>query len=99
MRRPPKDIFYDYEAEERDKKLEENNRKIKAAQTYIKRVITHPSFKNISFKEALDLMEHMDQGECIIRPSSKVSKIVLNFAPLVYKFQKNFILSTLVFEF
>lgn len=49
---------------------------MKAAQTYIKRVITHPSFKNISFKEVLGLMENMDQGECIIRPSSKVRSLV-----------------------
>lgn len=72
--RPAKDAFYDYDLEENDRKREENKRKMKAAQTYIKRVITHPSFKNISFKEVISLMENMDQGECIIRPSSKVSK-------------------------
>ena len=39
---------------------------------YVKRVIVHPSFKNISFKEAERLLAEMEQGECIVRPSSKV---------------------------
>jgi len=41
--------------------------------TYVKRIIIHPSFKNISFREAEKMMEHMDQGEAVIRPSSKVT--------------------------
>ena len=36
-------------------------------------MIVHPAFKNISFKEAERLLADMDQGECIVRPSSKVS--------------------------
>ena len=40
---------------------------------YVKRVIVHPAFKNISFKEAERLLAEMDQGECIVRPSSKVT--------------------------
>ena len=39
---------------------------------YVKRVIAHPSFKNVTFKDAEKLLEAMDQGECIVRPSSKV---------------------------
>lgn len=42
---------------------------------YVKRVIVHPAFKNISFKDAERLLAEMDQGECIVRPSSKVSKL------------------------
>uniref|UniRef100_A0A803TVC8 SPT6 homolog, histone chaperone and transcription elongation factor n=2 Tax=Anolis carolinensis TaxID=28377 RepID=A0A803TVC8_ANOCA len=38
---------------------------------YIKRVIAHPSFHNINFKQAEKMMESMDQGDVIIRPSSK----------------------------
>ena len=38
---------------------------------YIKRVIAHPSFHNINFKQAEKMMESMDQGDLIIRPSSK----------------------------
>ena len=47
---------------------------MKQQHAYIKRVIVHPSFHNISFKEAEKLMATLDQGECIVRPSSKVSK-------------------------
>ena len=42
---------------------------------YVKRVIVHPSFKNISFKEAERLLAEMEQGECIVRPSSKVRSL------------------------
>jgi 3-dehydroquinate synthetase len=34
-------------------------------------VIAHPSFHNINFKQAEKMMESMDQGDVIIRPSSK----------------------------
>lgn len=54
-------------------KSEEDAKKLKQRQTYIKRVIVHPSFHNISFKEAEKIMDQMDQGEVIVRPSSKVS--------------------------
>lgn len=40
---------------------------------YLKRVIVHPSFKNVGFKEAEKILASMDQGDVIIRPSSKVS--------------------------
>lgn len=43
---------------------------------YVKRVIVHPAFKNISFKDAERLLAEMDQGECIVRPSSKVNYLV-----------------------
>nr|CAD7453944.1 unnamed protein product [Timema tahoe] len=68
---PPKDPYYDTEAEERDKKVEEDGKKLKQRQTYIKRVIVHPSFHNISYQEAEKIMAQMDQGEVIVRPSSK----------------------------
>lgn len=42
---------------------------------YVKRVIVHPAFKNISFKDAERLLAEVDQGECIVRPSSKVNKL------------------------
>ena len=46
-------------------------KKNKQRQTYIKRVIVHPAFHNISYVEAEKCMANMDQGEVIIRPSSK----------------------------
>ena len=42
----------------------------------IKRVITHPSFQNISFDDTVKLLSTMDQGEAIFRPSSKVGVCV-----------------------
>ena len=44
---------------------------------YIKRVIVHPSFKNVAFKEAEKKLAGMEQGECIVRPSSKVKRMIL----------------------
>jgi transcription elongation factor SPT6 len=40
---------------------------------YVKRVIAHPSFHNIDYKMTEKLMANMEQGDVIIRPSSKVS--------------------------
>ncbi|XP_044731246.1 transcription elongation factor SPT6 isoform X2 [Chrysoperla carnea] len=69
--RPQKDPFYDQEAEDADLQVEAEAKKQKARQVYIKRVIVHPAFHNISFAEAEKLMVQMDQGEVIVRPSSK----------------------------
>ncbi|KAF7404787.1 hypothetical protein HZH66_003693 [Vespula vulgaris] len=69
--RPQRDIYYDTEAHDKDVKIEEDAKKIKQRQTYVKRVIIHPSFHNISFAESEKLMQNMKQGEGIIRPSSK----------------------------
>nr|XP_033334830.1 transcription elongation factor SPT6-like [Megalopta genalis] len=71
--RPQKDVYYDTEAEERDRKVEDDAKKAQQRQTYVKRVIIHPSFHNVSFAEAEKLMQSMKQGETIIRPSSKGS--------------------------
>ncbi|KOC62723.1 Transcription elongation factor SPT6 [Habropoda laboriosa] len=69
--RPQKDVYYDAEAEEKDMKTEEEAKKAQQRQTYVKRVIIHPSFHNVSFAEVEKLMQTMKQGEAIIRPSSK----------------------------
>ncbi|XP_039292182.1 transcription elongation factor SPT6 isoform X2 [Nilaparvata lugens] len=71
--RPPKDPFYDHEAEAKDIQVEEEAKKVKQRQTYMKRVIVHPAFHNISYAEADKLLANMEQGEVIIRPSSKGS--------------------------
>ena len=42
---------------------------------YMKRVIVHPSFLNVSFKEAENALMSMEQGDAIFRPSSKVCVI------------------------
>ncbi|XP_073971663.1 transcription elongation factor Spt6 isoform X2 [Rhodnius prolixus] len=69
--RPQKDPYYDHEAESKDIEHEENLKKNKQKLTYIKRVIVHPAFHNISFVEAEKLMANMEPGEVIVRPSSK----------------------------
>lgn len=69
--RPPKDPYYDREREDRDIRQEAEKKKDKQRKTYIKRVIVHPAFHNISYAEAEKCMANMDQGEVIVRPSSK----------------------------
>ncbi|XP_076167976.1 transcription elongation factor SPT6 [Ptiloglossa arizonensis] len=69
--RPQRDVYYDVEAEEKNTKIEEDTKKAQQRQTYVKRVIIHPSFHNISFAEVEKLMQTVKQGETIIRPSSK----------------------------
>nr|NVI78476.1 Spt6 [Cucujiformia] len=71
--RPPRDPYYDQDQEEADQRSESEQKKNKQKQMYIKRVIVHPSFHNISYAEAEKCMSNMDQGEVIIRPSSKGS--------------------------
>jgi len=73
--RPIKDLYYDHEAEDAQRKKEVEVKQIKQRMTYVKRVIIHPSFKNISFRESEKLMEQSDQGDAIIRPSSKVGGV------------------------
>nr|MBE5727278.1 Spt6 [Cucujiformia] len=69
--RPPRDPYYNQEQENKDLKAEADLKINKQRQTYVKRVIVHPAFHNISFMEAEKCMVNMDQGEVIIRPSSK----------------------------
>ena len=69
--KPMKDSYYDDEAEQKDNEKQKTQAKAKAGSTYIRRVIVHPAFHNISYKEAERLLADMDQGDAIIRPSSK----------------------------
>ncbi|XP_043269768.1 transcription elongation factor SPT6 isoform X2 [Venturia canescens] len=69
--RPQRDPFFDTEAEEKDTKVEEDAKKVKQRQTYVKRVIVHPSFHNISYSEAEKMMKTTKQGDAVVRPSSK----------------------------
>lgn len=71
--RPKKDHYYDQEQEDKDMRKEEDAKKQSARQQYVKRIIVHPSFHNKSYNEAMKIMASMDQGEAIIRPSSKGS--------------------------
>lgn len=69
--RPRKDQYYDQDQEDKDNRKETDVKKMKARQQYVNRVIVHPSFYNKSYAEAVKIMASMDQGEVIIRPSSK----------------------------
>ncbi|KAK0178997.1 hypothetical protein PV327_007825 [Microctonus hyperodae] len=71
--RPAKDPFYDTEAEEDDIKSEENTKKNTQQQVYLKRITFHPLFHNITYFDAEKMMKSMNQGDVIIRPSSKGS--------------------------
>ena len=69
--RPPKDPFYDKDAEEKERRQDEEAKKVTTRQTYLKQIIGHPSFRNIDFAEAERLMRDKKQGSVIVRPSSK----------------------------
>lgn len=66
----PKDSYYDHATESRDLSQEKKKTEKKRTQ-YHKRVIAHPSFRNIDYNEAEKLMQTMEQGDALIRPSSK----------------------------
>ncbi|XP_077995239.1 transcription elongation factor SPT6-like isoform X2 [Glandiceps talaboti] len=68
---PTKDDYYDHEAEYKEKRAEEESKSKKNRSTYVKRVIVHPSFHNINYKETEKMMTNMEQGEVVVRPSSK----------------------------
>lgn len=69
--RPKKDNYYDQDTEDKELRKEDESKKQTARQQYIKRIIVHPAFHNKSYGEAVKIMASMDQGEVIIRPSSK----------------------------
>ena len=72
--RPKKDEYYDYDLEHQDQfKIDEKKRKEQHRQTYTKRIIAHPQFKNVGYKEAVVYLKDMDVGDALIRPSSKGS--------------------------
>lgn len=68
--KPKRDNYYDQDQEDRQKRKNEDSKKEKAP-LYTKRIIVHPAFHNIPFKEAEAMLQSMDQGDVIVRPSSK----------------------------
>jgi len=70
--KPSRDEYFDYKAQDEDQfKLDEKKRKEEHRQTYTKRIIAHPQFKNIGYSQAVAYLKDMDVGDAIIRPSSK----------------------------
>ena len=64
-------MYYDYATEEEDTAKAASKQEKTKKQKYIKRIIVHPSFHNIDFNRAEKMMSKMNQGDAIIRPSSK----------------------------
>ena len=60
-----------------------------ARQTYVKRVIAHPSFHNVDYKTSEKLLAAMEQGDVVIRPSSKVWNLLLDYSNLKFITNKN----------
>ena len=68
--RIPKDKFYDYNREKDNSKDQILSCKDKV-NFYVKRVLVHPKFRNISYTESLPLLATFNIGDCLIRPSSR----------------------------
>ncbi|XP_046863856.1 transcription elongation factor SPT6-like [Xenia sp. Carnegie-2017] len=68
-----KDTYFDQASEDKDKKAVKDAEKKANRPSYIKRVIVHPAFQNIAFKDAEKKLATSEQGECIVRPSNKGS--------------------------
>ena len=66
----PLDHFYDYAAEAEDVRRQQLKKQQKKS-GFVKRVVAHPSFRNIDYLTCEKELEGMEQGEVIIRPSSK----------------------------
>ncbi|XP_068217415.1 transcription elongation factor SPT6 isoform X2 [Palaemon carinicauda] len=66
----PKDPYYDLPIEEEDTNTDRQKKEKRKTQ-YQKRVIAHPAFRNIDYNEAEKVMVQLEQGDVIIRPSSK----------------------------
>ncbi|KAH8335387.1 hypothetical protein KR074_000739, partial [Drosophila pseudoananassae] len=70
--RPRRDAFYDFATEDQDnRKASDAKTKALKGKTYARRVIAHPSFFNKTYAEVVAMLEHADQGEVALRPSSK----------------------------
>jgi len=57
----------DMEQNEKSKTLQQNRLH------FVKRVIAHRAFHNLTYKEAERMLSRMDQGEAIVRPSAKAT--------------------------
>ena len=64
------DRYFDEDKCNMDQRKKEHQRVRREPTNFVKRVVTHPSFHNITFKDAEKMLAKMEQGEAIIRPSS-----------------------------
>lgn len=69
-----RDPFYDYAEEEREQQRqaeEEIKAKNRASNAYVKRVIFHPHYKNITYNQLMQMNSTLEVGNITIRPSRK----------------------------
>ena len=60
--KPILDDYFDHEAELKDKEAYDAERKkAQAKQSYVKRVIVHPNFKNIDYKRAEKILDNLEK--------------------------------------
>jgi transcription elongation factor SPT6 len=64
------DDRFDHDRAEAEEREFDSRRIRREPANFIKRVVTHSAFHNITFKEAEKMLKKMEQGEAIIRPSS-----------------------------
>ena len=67
-----KDKYFDHLKEKSDGDCKSSSTKDQLNH-YVKRIIVHPKFKNVSYNDSLPLLAELDIGDCIIRPSSRGS--------------------------
>ena len=69
---PTKDQFYDQTEENYDKDVAKaESEKEKKKKQYMKRVIVHPNFENVTYEQCIKRLQFQEQGDCLFRPSSK----------------------------
>ncbi|XP_075243578.1 transcription elongation factor SPT6-like isoform X2 [Convolutriloba macropyga] len=69
---PTKDPFYDQTEENYDKDVAKaESEKEKKKKQYMKRVIVHPNFENVTYEQCIKRLQFQEQGDCLFRPSSK----------------------------
>ena len=66
--RPQVDNYYNRLAESRDREALQDRRAKQFAEPFVKLIIVHPAFHNVSYHEVEKMLAQMD--DCIIRPSA-----------------------------
>lgn len=87
------DPYYDQEQEVVDKSEHARAYHAQRISTqFVKRVISHPSFHNVTHKDAEKMLENMGLGDAIIRPSSLgVNHLVVTWKGWCYHLFRGYI--------
>lgn len=68
LRRRPNDPYYDYQEEARET---ERRRALQKKKEKEQRVVNHPLFQQLNYKEAEQFLSERQRGDLVIRPSSR----------------------------